>query len=249
VVEDFVTPEAEIRRGAGLALWRQIAAALEREIREGRHAPGARLPTEAALSVRFGVNRHTLRRALEELELRGLLRTEQGRGSFVAEDVLDYPLGPRTRFSEIIRAQNREPAGRILRVGEVAAEPRVAELLGLRPGRRLPFADRLSLADGRPFALGRHHFPPGRFPRILEHLGEDPSITRALALSGVPDYRRRLTRITARLPSIEEAQMLEQSRARPILLCEALNEDMEGRPVEAVVTRYAAGRTQLVVES
>ena len=248
LVEDFVTPPGVLQRGAGVALWRQIGAAIERDIQDGRFAPGARLPTEAELSAQFSVNRHTVRRAMEELEMRGVVRVEQGRGSFVAEDLLDYPLGPRTRFSEIIRAQNREPAGRILRMGEVAAEPRIAELLGMRPGRRVLFAERLSLADGRPVAIGRHYFSPARFPSILTRLGEDPSITRALALSGVPDYRRRATRITARMPTLEEAELLEQSRARPILLCEALNVDLDDNPVEAVLTRYAAGRAQLVVE-
>ena len=61
---------------------------------------------------------------MEELEGRGLVRIEQGRGSFVAEDVLDYPLGPRTRFSETIRRQNREPQGRILRIEEIAGRGR-----------------------------------------------------------------------------------------------------------------------------
>jgi len=238
-----------LQRGAGIALWRQISAAIERDINVGRYGPGARLPTEAELSAQFGVNRHTVRRAMEALEMRGIVRVEQGRGSFVSEDLLDYPIGPRTRFSDIVRAQNREPSSRILRMGEMAADPRIAELLGLRPGRRVLFADRLSLADGRPVALGRHCFAPARFPDILTRLAEDPSISRALTLSGVPDYMRRVTRISARLPTGEEAEAFEQSRMRPILVCEHQNVDDAGRPVEAGITRYAAGRAQLVVEA
>jgi GntR family phosphonate transport system transcriptional regulator len=248
VGEDDLTAGG-LQRGAGVSLWRQISTAIERDIHEGRYGPGARLPTEAELSARFGVNRHTVRRAMEALEMRGLVRVEQGRGSFVAEDLLDYPIGPRTRFADIVRAQNREPGGRILRMGEMAADPRIAELLGLRPGRRVLYVERLSLADGRPVALGRHYFPPGRFPDILARLAEDPSITRALTLSGVPDYMRRVTRITARLPTAEEADAFEQSRMRPILVCEHQNVDEAGRPVEAGITRYAAGRAQLVVEA
>jgi len=236
-------------RGAGVALWRQIGAAIEAAIKAGEHAPGDRLPTEAELAARFRVNRHTIRRAMEELEGRGMVRVEQGRGSFVAEDVLDYPLGPHTRFSDIIRAQNREPAGRLLRLVEIPAEARIAELLEIRPGRPVVLAERIAMADGRPVALGAHHFPAQRFPRIMALLREEPSITRALAESGVPDYRRRITRITARMPSNEEAEALQQSRSRPVLISEAVNVDAEGRPVDATLTRYAAGRAQLVVES
>ncbi len=237
---------APLARG-GTPLWRQIEAAMERAIRDGTHQAGARLPTEGELATRFAVNRHTLRRAMESLAARGLVSIEQGRGTFVAEDVLDYPLGPRTRFSEIIRAQNREPAGRILRLETVPAPRRVAELLGIRPGLRVVLAERLSLADGRPVVIGAHHFPLARFPQIAARLREDASVTRALAMSGVEDYRRRTTRITARLPTAEEALALEQPRARPVLVSEALNVDLAGEPVLASISLYAAQRAQLVV--
>ena len=222
---------------------------MEAAIREGAHPPGSRLPTEQELAGRFGVNRHTLRRAMESLEARGLVSIEQGRGSFVTEDLLDYPLGARTRFSEIIRAQNREPAGRILRVETIAAPRRIAEMLGLRPGAPIILAERLALADGRPVVIGTHHFPEARFPHIAESLAEDASITRALTLAGVPDYRRHSTRITARLPLAEEAGLLEQPRTRPVLVSEALNTDPAGEPVLASVSVYAAGRAQIVVEA
>ncbi|MBC4013723.1 phosphonate metabolism transcriptional regulator PhnF [Siccirubricoccus deserti] len=238
-----------LARGQGVALWRQIAGSLEAEIAAGGLAPGARLPTEAELTARFRVNRHTVRRAMEELENRGLVRVEQGRGSFVAEDVLDYPLGPRTRFSETIRRQNREPQGRIIRLEEMPAESHIAELLKLRRGQPVVLAERLGLVDGRPMVLGGHYFPAARFPGIVALLAADASITRALGQLGVPDYRRLVTRITARMPTPEEAALLEQARTRPVLVTEAVNVDAAGTPVEASIGRYAAGRTQFVVES
>jgi GntR family phosphonate transport system transcriptional regulator len=185
---------------------------------------------------------------MEELEARGLVRIEQGRGSFVAEDVLDYRLGPRTRFSENIRRQNREPEGRILRVAEIAAEASLAELLGIRRGRPVVLVERLALADGRPVVIGTHHFPAARFAQLPARLGETSSITAAMAACGVPDYRRRVTRVTARLPTPEEAELLQQSRSRPVLVTEAINVDPEGAVVDVTFARYAAGRVQLVVE-
>lgn len=238
-----------LARGEGVALWRQIAQRLERDIAAGTHPPGGRLPTEAELAGQYGVNRHTVRRAMEELEGRGLVRIEQGRGSFVAEDVVDYSLGPRTRFSENIRRQNREPGGRILRIQEMAAETALAEQLGIRRGRPVVVVERLGLADGRPLVLGTHHFPASRFGRMPELLRQNPSITEALTACGVPDYRRRVTRITARLPTPEEAEVLQQSRNRPVLLTEAINTDPAGEVVDVTIGRYAAGRAQLVVES
>jgi GntR family transcriptional regulator, phosphonate transport system regulatory protein len=235
-------------RQHGIALWRQIQQSIESEIAGGSRAAGSRLPTEAELAARFGVNRHTVRRAMEELEARGLVRVEQGRGSFVAEDVLDYTLGPRTRFSEIIRRQNRAPEGRLLRVAELPAEAPIAEALGIRRGRAIILVERLSLADGRPVVIGTHHFPAARFARLPALLAENPSISHALTACGVPDYRRKVTRVTARLPTPEEAALLEQARTRPVLVAEAVNTDPDGVVVDIAFSRYAAGRVQLVVE-
>jgi GntR family phosphonate transport system transcriptional regulator len=186
---------------------------------------------------------------MEEVEGRGLIRIEQGRGSFVAEDVLDYRLGPRTRFSENIRRQNREPEGRLLRVVEMAADATLAEALGIRRGRAVIVAERLALADGRPVVIGTHHFPAARFRQLPGLLAVNPSISAALAACGVPDYRRQVTRITARLPTAEEAALLQQSRARPILVAEAVNIDPSGAVVDVTFGRYASGRVQLVVDS
>lgn len=241
--------EPPLARGEGVALWRQIAAALEEMIARGTLAPGTRLPTEASLATQHGVNRHTARRALDSLAQRGLIRVEQGRGSFVAEDVVDYRLGPRTRFSELIRAQRREPEGRILWAREVPAEAAVAEALGLAPGAPVLAVERLGLADGRPVVLGLHHFPLPRFAAMAASLARGHgSITRALADCGVADYRRAWTRLTARMPTAEEAEQLQQARARPVMISEALTTDPEGRPIDHTLSRYAAGRVQIVIE-
>ena len=242
------TPDPGLARGEGLALWRQIAAELERGIGDGTLAPGSRLPTEAVLAARHGVNRHTVRRAVESLAARGLVRVEQGRGSFVAEDVVDYPLGPRTRFSEVIRAQNREPEGRVLRVAEIPAEAAVAEALRLRPGDPVLAVERLGLADGRPVVLGLHHFVLPRLAGLAAALEGHGSITRAFTALGITDYRRAWTRLTARLPTPEEAALLQQARARPVMLAEALSTDPEGHPIDYTLSRYAAARVQIIIE-
>src|SRR5271156_6672359 len=128
---------ADAPRQVGLTLWRQIAEALRQEIGGPEYPPGARLPTEAELSARFAVNRHTVRRALEELSHGGLIRVEQGRGTFVAEDVLDYTVGTRTRFAEWIHRHNKDPSGRVLQRREIAADQTIAAALAIRPGARV----------------------------------------------------------------------------------------------------------------
>ncbi|WP_426310068.1 FadR/GntR family transcriptional regulator [Cellulosimicrobium sp. E-16] len=61
----------------------QAAARFRDEVVSGRWAVGERIPTEAALVAEFGIGRNTVREALQSLVHAGLLRREQGRGTFV----------------------------------------------------------------------------------------------------------------------------------------------------------------------
>jgi GntR family phosphonate transport system transcriptional regulator len=236
-----------LRRGGGIAMWRQIAEALADEIRSGTLPEGARLPTEPQLAERFGVNRHTVRRAMSDLAEQGLVRIEQGRGTFVQEHVLDYLVGRRTRFSEIVSGQNRQAGGRLLDSAREAASAQVARELDIAQGAQVLRLETLRDLDGRPLALGTHYFPAARFPRLVDFYRESGSITRALASSGVSDYERKVTRVTARMPEAADARLLQQPGSRPILVTESVNIDSEGRPVEFGLTRFASDRTQIVL--
>ncbi|GAA3739559.1 winged helix-turn-helix domain-containing protein [Salinactinospora qingdaonensis] len=63
--------------------WRQIADVLEKRIREGTYAPGARVPSVVAIQEEFGVASATAQKALSGVRNRGLTYTEPGLGSFV----------------------------------------------------------------------------------------------------------------------------------------------------------------------
>jgi GntR family phosphonate transport system transcriptional regulator len=246
-------PAAQIRataapRQSGLTLWRQISETLRQESGGEEYPPGARLPTEAELSARFAVNRHTVRRALEELSHGGLIRVEQGRGSFVAEDVLDYAVGPRTRFTEWIHRHNKEPSGRVLQRGEIAADATIAAGLGIRPGTRVVVLERLGLADDTPVSLTRHYFPSTRLRGILNALAATPRITDALKAVGVDDYVRQVTKVTARAPTQSEVELLRMARNRPVLVTESINVDRAGTVVEFSIGCYPTPRVQIVFE-
>jgi GntR family phosphonate transport system transcriptional regulator len=233
---------------AGMTLWRRIAETLRQVIGGDDYPPGARLPTEAELSARFSVNRHTVRRALEELSRGGLIRVEQGRGTFVAEDVLDYTVGPRTRFTEWIRRHNKEPSGRVLQRREIAADSAVAAALGIRAGARVVLLERLGLADDTPVSLARHYFPSSRLPGLLAALEASPRITDALKSVGVEDYLRQVTRVSARAPTATEAELLRMARNRPVLVTENINVDRAGMVVEYSEGCYPTPRVQMVFE-
>jgi len=237
-----------LTRGDGVALWRQIATQLEEGIRHQTFGPGERLPTEQQLARRFGVNRHTVRRSVASLEDRGLVRAEQGRGTFVQEGILDYQVGKRTRFSETIRRQQKTPKGELLQALEVPADRQVAKALKIKPGAAVIRLDRMGYADDRPLSLAVHYFPALRFPALVEAYRSSRSITAALKKCGLQDYTRQSTKVTTRMPDSEEARLLRTPKTRPILVTESVNVDGDGKPIEFGVARFAGDRVQIVFE-
>jgi DNA-binding GntR family transcriptional regulator len=63
------------------------------------------------------------------------------------------------------------------------------------------------------------------------------TITQTLIDSGVPDYTRRRTAISARLPTAQEAELLHVPRHIPLMVHRYLNVDGLGRPLEFGISR------------
>lgn len=232
---------------AGLARWQSIAAQLRADILAGRVAPGQRLPNEQALADRFGVNRHTLRQAVQALVREGHLNVRQGSGTFVRELVLDYALQRRTRLTENL-ARMGETAGRQLRAHHVAAAGEWAAPLRVAPRGEVVVLETLAAVRGRPVSLSTGAFPSPRFAGIVPLVSRFGSITQALAALGVVDYTRARSVVSTRLPTQAEADALARPMTQPVLVVQYVNVDREGVPVEAATTLFAADAVQLVVE-
>jgi GntR family transcriptional repressor for pyruvate dehydrogenase complex len=76
-------------------LTRQLVTDLLQLVQEGVVRPGTKLPTEAALMERFSVSRTVVREAISQLQASGIVRTYQGRGSFVlaTPDAREFDIG------------------------------------------------------------------------------------------------------------------------------------------------------------
>jgi GntR family transcriptional regulator len=69
---------------SGVPLYRQIIEQVKFAIARGKLEPGDRLPTVRQLAVDLSINPNTVIRAYRELEIEGVLDTQQGSGTFVS---------------------------------------------------------------------------------------------------------------------------------------------------------------------
>ncbi|MGZ9724155.1 phosphonate metabolism transcriptional regulator PhnF [Rhizobium miluonense] len=230
-----------------LPLWRKILIELEEGIGKGRFAPGEKLPTEAALAAHFGANRHTIRRAIARLQERGIVRSEQGRGSFVQEQMLVHRMNSRARLSRTSEIRGKQSGRMVLGAGRVRATRHVARAFGINIGTLVERVETLRLVDDRPVSVTTHFYPLPRFEGIGDRIAEQGSVTSALKAFGVDELRHVESRISAKMPNQKDAKHLRQPMTRPVLQSVNYSVDPDGSPVQLSIARFVASAVELTV--
>jgi GntR family transcriptional regulator len=73
----------------GVPFYKQIILQVEMAIVDGRLDTGDQLPTVRGLAVDLQVNPNTVARAYSELEIRGIVNTQQGTGTFISDQKVE----------------------------------------------------------------------------------------------------------------------------------------------------------------
>src|SRR5215471_2297494 len=84
----------------GVPFYRQIIDQVLLAVADGRLAPGSQLPTVRQLAVDLSVNLNTVAKAYREMEIRGIVDTQQGTGTFVATRRAERRTGERRKALE-----------------------------------------------------------------------------------------------------------------------------------------------------
>jgi DNA-binding FadR family transcriptional regulator len=181
---------------------------LAEEIRAGRLAPGARLPTEQELMREAGVSRTVVREAVAALRAEGLVVTRQGVGAFVTdhpgEGIFRLSATEAAGLQEVIQVLELRLAIEVEAAG-LAAARRDAAALAAMEDAEAAFATATAAggdAAEADFALHRAVFAATRNPyllRFLESIGRHAIPRRALGLAEREEAERRayLTQVAA----------------------------------------------------
>ena len=96
--------EFSIDPKSGVPLYKQIMLQVEMAIADGRLSSGDQLPTVRGLAVDLQVNPNTVARSYSELEIRGIVTTQQGTGTFISDQRIEMSEVERERvLSELAR--------------------------------------------------------------------------------------------------------------------------------------------------
>lgn len=235
-----------INRYAGQPLYRQLSDVLETRLAQ-QAKPGDRLPSEAELSQEFEVNRLTVRRALDELNQRGLIETVRGKGSFVATPRMRYDMsaGRDASFTRTMLESGHRVGIRVLS-SEVVEGAGLREQLHTRGA--LLVCRTLRLVDDEPWSVSTTSIPTERFPQLARDWAGDTSLFDYLHDTYGVRMRRASRTFAASLAEPAEAEHLMIRVGAAILEMRGLNVDLDGVPIAAVRHRFRGDHVQFTVD-
>jgi GntR family transcriptional regulator len=242
-----------INPGAAEHPHRQIAAQIRAQIRRGDWAPGERLPSIPAIAQTYGVAKQTVQRTIDQLRIEGILITKPGSGTYVRGTRRKLNRLSRGRYG-IRRGYHADMAARyrqqLLEVGRSPAPGDVAEVFGVEAGTELVVRRHLVRTQDAPVEVGASWLRPSD--------ADGTSLSRAEAF-GRPLYQEveevtgrvyttATDQVTARLPTREEAEILQIRPDTPVLHLVHTAYDADHRVIEVAVATWPGPMTALTEE-
>jgi GntR family phosphonate transport system transcriptional regulator len=204
-----------------MAVYQDVAETLEQEIRQTLTC-GDYLPSEAELARRFAINRHTLRRAVDQLVDAGMLLRQHGKGTLVVEHCVEYNIGARARFSESLEAMGHASFSEVIGRRVLVADERLSRASGIPAGTPILQVDTLRSMNGRPVNLICHYLRRQAFPGLeLDYRGG--SLHAHIENHHGIRLLRQQALIGTTLPSQREAELLQYPRHMPVLVVKSNN--------------------------
>ncbi|HJP68054.1 MAG TPA: GntR family transcriptional regulator [Sphingomicrobium sp.] len=192
---------------------------------------GERLPTEMALSDKFGVSRETIRKSLKRLEQSGIIRRRPRAGTFLVRLPAKSPdhrlTGPIEEFKDL----GTTTVAKLISQGPVRAPADVASAFGVVQGELVYEFKRVRLVSGRPLLLLDAYFPLSIGRKIARKDFHGELIVPTLREIVPSNLREEYQQIDAIQAKGSLARQLRLKPGLPVLLVKRLFLDAAGNPV------------------
>jgi GntR family transcriptional regulator len=225
-------------------LYRIVYDSLKDRILAGDYPPGVALPSESRLVHDYEVSLITVRRALQELVLDGLIERRQGVGSFVREASRGVVVGLSSFDADVAEGRLRL-ARDLLADHEMPAPADVAARLRVPVGANVRYLSRLDRQGAVPFSVDEVYVVPNLARSVTPELAASPLFFPLWCESAGVDVDRVDFELGVRMPDRARQEQLCIGPDTPLLTCAELNFDAAGSPVMWVVSYYRGDVTHL----
>lgn len=237
-----------IRKNGAVPMYVQVAEILDDEVK-ARNGAHFALPSEGELSREFGVSRVTIRQALKQLETRGVIYSEHGRGYFSTASRMRGVSGFHS-FTTEVRKLGGNPSSVIVafETGK-ALSPEFRRHLQTEDDGKESFIclRRVRSIDGKPVALEDAYLPSVLYPSATRELFEGASLYAEMTNTWgiVPTWTDALFEPVA--ATAEEARLLEIEPGAPVLVVWRVTLTDTDQAIEYVRSVYKGGGFMLNV--
>jgi GntR family transcriptional regulator len=196
----------------------------------------------------LGVNRMTVRRALQVLESRGLLIRRRGNGTYIAAPKIERQAGKLVPFTRGMQRHGYTPGARVITFEQRPVKASVATELGLPVSAPVYYIRRLRLINQEPVMLERLTVPVHRFPDLERHDLASRSAYEIMETEyGVSIVRARQS-LEPTIATEYEAELLDVEPGAPLMLERRVGFDQDNQPVEHGLDLYRGDHFRFITE-
>ena len=229
------------------SLYKKIYDEIKDRIDSGEYQGNDLLPSESEFQKEFNVSRITIRRALQELEISGLVTKIHGKGTIVNAKKLYSNLVGVTGVTKEIEKMGDRPSSIILNFEEIRSNAVVSDYLQIPLDSTIYFLKRLRLKNGRIVGINETYISKLDNLKIKDsELDEKTSIYDLYEKKGYKIYRATET-IEAKIPSKSVVNTLFMKEGDPVFLRERITYLENNVPIEYSINTYRADEYKYVI--
>ncbi len=234
-----------------LPKYAQILNWIHGMISRGKIKVGDQIPTEEELSRMFGVNRMTVRQAIEELSIEQMIDRKRGKGTFLVSPKprgLVYKLEHISSFTDDMKALGLTPRTETRSVEVVEPSPIVRNILGLKKTDRVIYTLRIKYAEEDSVLIERSYLPHSEFSDILD-MDLDGSLYHILVEHFDITLHHSTQIFSAILSSKEDTELYNLQRRCPCIMVESTIYDPNNIPIEVLYSYFRGDKYKFRVSS
>ena len=231
-----------------IPLYFQLKESIRKKIVDKIYLPEQPIPTELQLQKEYSVSRVTVRRAVSDLVLDGLLIKNRGVGTYVARPKIIHRTGSIYGSTEELLARGIKPGTKFLEKREMVPSERIRREMALDKGVRVFKIKRLRLADNEPVAILTSYVNKDLVPDLLKIPFKDDSLYRTLEEIYHLTLYECDEMIEAAMIEGKDASLLGLGKSGPVLVVKRLTYLDNLRIIEKLIAFYRSDKFKYQVK-
>ncbi len=220
-------------------------------ISRGKYIVGDQIPTEEELARMFGVNRMTVRQAIDELSTEKMIARKRGKGTFLIaakpQDLI-YELGHISSFTDDMKSLGITPKTTTLKFEVIKANKKIEERLHLRKNEKVIYTLRAKYADDEPVLIERSYLPHLEFKAILD-MRLDGSLYHLLVEKFNITLHHSTQIFSSALCSKEDMTIFNRTSLCPCIVVESTIYDSNNIPIEVLYSHFRGDKYRFKANS